>query len=176
MRPAGPERRATFDPLTGVLKRRALEERLDAMLEVRGDVRPPIGVLMAEIDGYEGIADFYGDGVAAEVLAETGRRLDTQLRAGDLCGRCAGEEFVVVLVGGDWADHTAVASRIATSMRQSMATSAGPLSITVSIGWVPIKGQITAHEAVRQAYGAMTAAATTGGGVISGGQVATAGI
>lgn len=85
---------AVIDPLTGVANRRLLGRtlgRLDG-----GDI-----VIMIDLDHFKAINDTLGHSEGDRVLRALGRTLAASLRAVDTVGRYGGEEFVVVLRGGD---------------------------------------------------------------------------
>ena len=107
------ERRASFDPLTGVLARSALLGAGAALLEraLAGD--KGAALLMLDIDRFKAINDAYGHAVGDRVLKEVAARMAASCRAGDLLGRLGGEEFLAVFAdvdrGGGGGDRRAAA-------------------------------------------------------------------
>ena len=86
-------RMAFHDPLTGLMNRRELNERLDALLD-RGQ---PLAVLFCDLDGFKGVNDTLGHDTGDEVLKIVARRFTRVLREGDLLARLGGDEFIAVL-------------------------------------------------------------------------------
>jgi diguanylate cyclase (GGDEF)-like protein len=128
-------RSATHDVLTGLLNRRAIEERLAGALAVAPD---GMLVVSLDLDGFKGVNDDHGHDVGDLVLRTLGRRLTDALRPGDVVGRFGGDEFVVVCedVGGDVDGQVAV--EIADRMEQALVAPipfpGGSWSPTASIG------------------------------------------
>ena len=106
------ERRAQTDPLTGVLNRRSLIERLDAAC-VRARARNlPISVLFLDLDHFKQINDNFGHAAGDACLAGIIPPIQAELRQSDVIGRYGGEEFVVILYGADAAAAYPIAERI----------------------------------------------------------------
>jgi diguanylate cyclase (GGDEF)-like protein len=106
------ERRAQTDPLTGVLNRRSLIERLDAAC-VRARARGlPISVLFLDLDHFKQINDTFGHAAGDACLAGIIPPIQAELRQSDVIGRYGGEEFVVILYGADAAAAYPIAERI----------------------------------------------------------------
>lgn len=87
-------RRASSDPLTGVLNRSAVLEEMEARL-----VRGPITVIYCDLDGFKAINDTLGHAGGDELLIRVARVLTTMARATDVIGRLGGDEFVIVCDG-----------------------------------------------------------------------------
>jgi len=88
---------ATTDQLTGLLNRRAMEERLEAELSraVRHQLRT--SVVMFDIDRFKQVNDTLGHQAGDRMLALIGEVLRQQCRTLDAVGRIGGDEFLVVL-------------------------------------------------------------------------------
>jgi len=92
---------ATVDPLTGMLNRNALAARVNELTEQARINRQPVAVIVGDIDHFKAINDTHGHGRGDAVLSEVAYRLRRSLRAYDLAYRLGGEEFLVLLPGGD---------------------------------------------------------------------------
>jgi diguanylate cyclase (GGDEF)-like protein len=145
---------ATTDELTGLPNRRGILERLQHELAlVRRDARA-FSILTIDIDNFKNVNDAHGHAVGDEVLKHVAARMRAQLRAYDDVGRQGGEEFMVVLPACDSAGAVGVAERIRGDIASSpVPTSAGGLTVTVSIGVATIPG-----AAVADATGLLAAA------------------
>jgi diguanylate cyclase (GGDEF)-like protein len=106
------ERRAQTDPLTGVLNRRSLIERLDAAC-LRARARGlPIALLFIDLDHFKQINDSFGHQAGDACLRAIIDPIHAELRQSDVIGRYGGEEFVVILSGADAAAANPIAQRI----------------------------------------------------------------
>ena len=95
------ERRAQTDPLTGVLNRRSLIERLDAAC-LRARARGlPIALLFIDLDHFKQINDTHGHPAGDACLKAIIDPIQAELRQSDVIGRYGGEEFVVILSSAD---------------------------------------------------------------------------
>jgi two-component system cell cycle response regulator len=129
------QQRAMHDPLTGIWNRRTVLEGLDKELDRARRERRCVTVVMFDLDGFKAINDSHGHPVGDEVLVETGRRWSAGLRSYDLLGRMGGEEFLAVPTCRNTAEAADLAERLRLIIADSpFDTSAGPLSVTVSIG------------------------------------------
>lgn len=90
---------SSTDVLTGVLNRRALEERLHDMWEHSQRLHEPLSLVMCDIDHFKHVNDEYGHQVGDTVLHQFARLLVTEAREIDKVGRYGGEEFVLLLPG-----------------------------------------------------------------------------
>ncbi len=129
------ERRAQTDPLTGVLNRRSLIERLEAAC-LRAKARKlPISVLFIDIDHFKQVNDTYGHAAGDACLAAIIPPIQAELRQSDAIGRYGGEEFVVILSGADAAAAHPIAERICRRVEDIRLDGFGtPIRVTCSIG------------------------------------------
>jgi two-component system, sensor histidine kinase LadS len=129
------ERRAQTDPLTGVLNRRSLIERLDGAC-MRAKTRGlPISVLFIDLDHFKQINDSYGHAAGDACLAGIIAPIHSELRQSDVIGRYGGEEFVVILNGADAAAARPIAERICRRVAEVQVEGfAAPIRLTCSIG------------------------------------------
>jgi len=129
------ERRAQTDPLTGVLNRRSLIERLDAAC-ARAKARGlPIALLFIDLDHFKMINDTFGHQAGDACLRAIIDPIHAELRQSDVIGRYGGEEFVVILSSADAAAATPIAQRIVERVAEVRVQGFGnPISVTCSIG------------------------------------------
>jgi diguanylate cyclase (GGDEF)-like protein len=95
------ERLSRTDPLTGVLNRRAFDDRLDHELRRMSRTSHPFGLVLIDVDQFKQINDGYGHGVGDQVLTELSRRLRLRLRDEDLLSRIGGDEFAAIITNID---------------------------------------------------------------------------
>jgi len=128
-------RLALTDPLTGLDNRRQLFALGSRALAAARRYGRPLTCIMLDIDHFKRINDTYGHGVGDEVLRTVARRCRASVRDVDVLGRYGGEEFAVVLPEIDRELGAIVAERLRTAIGGSpVATSAGPVQVTVSAG------------------------------------------
>lgn len=129
------ERRATRDGLTGILNRRAVFYMGDRLAEWRHEIRPPMALMMIDVDHLKEVNDTYGHHAGDRVLTAVSERLTSALRTGDVVGRYGGDEFVAILIGGGRDDFDRIAERIIDSMHDAVVpVEGGDHAISVSIG------------------------------------------
>jgi len=100
------------DPLTGLLNRRGLDERLAAELSRAGRDDACLACVQFDLDHFKGINDRYGHDVGDRVLVWVGAIILTESRGADVAARAGGEEFVVLLPATSRADARAFAERV----------------------------------------------------------------
>lgn len=94
-------RRATTDPLTGLLSRQGLTARVP---EVRGRAQrsgAPVSVWFLDVRGLKRANDEHGHEFGDQVLVDTAHALRASVRADDVVARWGGDEFVVLGVGSE---------------------------------------------------------------------------
>ena len=109
-------RQAAQDDLTGLLKRAALVEQLDAALVRASAAGQAVAVLFVDLDGFKDVNDTFGHPAGDAVLIQVAERLRGVLRGTDLLARVGGDEFVAVLVGLDPLDAPRIADRAAQEL------------------------------------------------------------
>jgi diguanylate cyclase (GGDEF)-like protein len=129
------ELRARTDPLTGVLNRRSLIERLDAAC-MRAKARGhPVSVLFIDLDHFKQINDTFGHAAGDACLSAIISPIQAELRQSDVIGRYGGEEFVVILTGADAAAAGPIAERICRRVADVRIEGfTAPIQLTCSIG------------------------------------------
>ncbi len=129
------ERRAQTDPLTGVLNRRSLVERLDAACLRARSRGLPIALLFIDLDHFKLINDSFGHAAGDACLRAVIGAVQSELRQSDVVGRFGGEEFVVILSSADAAAALPIAQRIRERVAQMRIDGfERPIAMTCSIG------------------------------------------
>ena len=128
-------RQATYDDLTGVLKRDAALRRLEELVAEERRPGTDAALLFVDVDGFKGINDTFGHSVGDALLQTIAARMRASIRESDVIGRLGGDEFVVVL---EQLHGTGEALALAESMRAACAepvvTADGTVATTLSIG------------------------------------------
>ena len=159
------EDEARVDPLTGLLNRRGLEERLDAELARAARDGSPLGAVAFDLDHFKRVNDEHGHEIGDRVLVWLGALLKEQARGVDVAARVGGEEFVVLLPRADHEAGRVFAERVRLAVEaggqasgRGRAGLSEALQLTVSAGVAsadaPVDGQALLAEADRALYAA----------------------
>src|SRR4051812_1414745 len=92
---------ALEDPLTALPNKRAFDDRLDTELRRAAREYYPVALVALDLDHFKEINDTWGHAVGDEALVKLAHHIEAELRAGDICGRVGGDEFVLALVRAD---------------------------------------------------------------------------
>lgn len=164
---------ANRDPLTGLLNRRALLDRLGVLVARASDVdATPTPVLFCDLDGFKAVNDSLGHAAGDELLTTVAQRIVSSLRDGDTPARAGGDEFVLLLepylarpseTRADVLGRArAVARRILDTVSRPVEVQGARLAVTVSIGIALVRPGIGPGEVLRDADAAMYRAKATG--------------
>jgi diguanylate cyclase (GGDEF)-like protein len=125
------------DPLTGLVNRRYLEERLQEELERSKRHRFAMSFMMVDIDDFKAYNDRHGHQAGDLALEMTAQCLKTALRSADVAARYGGEEFSILLPQTGLAEARIIADRIRRRIERTHFPhgKSQPLgAVTVSIG------------------------------------------
>jgi diguanylate cyclase (GGDEF)-like protein len=89
------------DPLTGLANKRAFDDRFETELRRAAREYYPVALVVLDLDRFKQINDTWGHAVGDEALVMLAQHIEAELRAGDICGRVGGDEFVLALVRAD---------------------------------------------------------------------------
>jgi len=131
------ERLAHYDPLTGIMNRRAFMDRATVMFEKAMREGTHVACIMTDIDKFKLINDTYGHAVGDEVIQQVARVLSMGLRPADVLCRYGGEEFCIMLPGLDPTQALAVGRRLCAKVEAQVGPgirSQPDLRITASFG------------------------------------------
>lgn len=160
------ERRASFDPLTGVLARAAMLERSALLVERALAGAKGVALLMLDIDRFKAVNDGHGHQAGDRVLKEVAGRMAASCRGGDLLGRVGGEEFLAVFADVTAAEALVIAERLREAVARAPVPLPGgtALAVSVSGGLMPLAaGAVTSlSEAMSRADAALYRAKSEG--------------
>jgi two-component system cell cycle response regulator len=124
------------DFLTGFHNRRYMHARLREELARAHRDRRTVACLMVDVDHFKRINDAHGHLAGDSVLREVARRIDGEIRTSDTGARFGGDEFAVVLPGGNVREAEALARRMLSAVsRMPVLVNPGvTVIITLSIG------------------------------------------
>jgi diguanylate cyclase (GGDEF)-like protein len=119
-------RTARTDTVTGIGNRRALDE---AMLTLAGT---RLAAVLLDLDHFKSFNDRNGHLAGDEALARLGAILRGAVRYQDLVFRYGGEEFLILIPGGDRESAAGLAERVRMAVQED--PQVGPWGLTVSAG------------------------------------------
>ena len=128
--------RTQMDGLTGIYNRGALEVKGMELFRRAELLAAPLSLVTFDIDHFKKVNDTHGhpagDYILKEVAAEVRNKL---IRENDFFARSGGEEFCLLLLGGELSQAEDVAERIRTTIASHKFTFQDkPIPITVSAG------------------------------------------
>lgn len=102
-----------YDPLTQILNRRALEERIWEEFNRAIRYKYPFSLIMCDVDWFKKYNDTYGHKEGDKVLHNIAQEMRASTRkSGDFVGRYGREEFIIALLHTDINGALSVAKRI----------------------------------------------------------------
>lgn len=127
-------RESNHDPLTAVLNRRGLMQRIRPILQRSALSDETLALLFIDLDDFKVINDRFGHQAGDVVLATVASRLSNGIRAGDIVGRYGGDEFVVMARVADRHEAGALAHRLAGEIAEPFTVQSESRTIGASIG------------------------------------------
>jgi len=129
------ERYAMTDQLTGMLNRRAAEDRLSEEMARAKRHHEGFALALLDLDFFKAVNDRYGHAVGDEVLKVVSERILAGLRDDDWVARWGGEEFLVFLRSADVQEAVFVIERLIAEVKATpISTGIGDLKLTLSAG------------------------------------------
>jgi diguanylate cyclase (GGDEF)-like protein/PAS domain S-box-containing protein len=154
------ERLAGTDSMTGLLNRRAFEDKMSAEFSSALRRQRSLSILVMDIDDFKIRNDQYGHAAGDAALRHVGEVLRKVVRSGDCAARTGGEEFAIILPETSADQSILVAQRV-----QELLGSTDPDDhrVSLSIGIASLQTATTDWETLfSQADHAMYQAKQTG--------------
>jgi diguanylate cyclase (GGDEF)-like protein len=156
---------AGHDSLTGLLNRRAFEERLvDAFERCRRYDRR-LGLIMIDLDEFKPVNDAHGHAVGDEVLRRLARRIAKLTRRTDSVCRMGGDEFLVLVEDVQAEKDVELhADRLLATLMRPIELEGARIEVSASIG-VALQREVGAgaEALIQRADRAMYEAKSAGG-------------
>jgi diguanylate cyclase (GGDEF)-like protein len=89
--------RSEHDLLTDIPNRFRMEQQIDKLMQNAGRTESAFGLIYIDLDRFKQINDRFGHQIGDLFLQEVARRMELQLRTGDMLARIGGDEFVALL-------------------------------------------------------------------------------
>ncbi len=131
---------ASHDPVTGLINRKAFENRLaDTLIAVKADETRRHVLLYVDLDQFKLVNDTCGHSAGDQLLKQITALINDKIRTSDVLARLGGDEFGILLEGCSISQ----AIKIADDLRQSIQDfrfvwQDGALNVGASIGVVDI--------------------------------------
>ncbi len=151
---------ADTDDLTGLLNRRAFNQRLDEMFHRARLATTPLSLVEVDVDEFKRINDRHGHAAGDAALVAVADALMRSVREGELVARIGGEEFAIILPNTDAETSLTIADRCRRSLTAEGYT--GP-ELTLSAGVATYPMHATDAEGLLRAADAALYAAKTAG-------------
>jgi diguanylate cyclase (GGDEF)-like protein len=154
---------ANTDDLTGLLNRRALEERLGAELSRSSRHSLDTTVILLDLDSFKRVNDSGGHAAGDDLLRAVGRLLKEQCRQPDIVGRLGGDEFLVMLPMTSPREAMVLVGRIQAGLPGLADLGQGePVTVSIGVAASPQHGT-TVSSLMATADAAMYKAKRAGG-------------
>ena len=151
---------ALRDPLTGAQNRRAMEQEMGIAIKRFDREHVAVGIAMLDLDHFKRINDLYGHEAGDAVLVAFAGIIQRSTRTVDRFFRFGGEEFVLLLPGGDQVALRAIGDHLCAIVGRELVCQAE--AITVSIGAAELRPGEDAHTWLARADAALYAAKNAG--------------
>ncbi len=127
-------RTSETDPLTGVLNRRGLENRLSSTIHDGPDGDVGYAVVMADIDRFKKVNDTYGHDAGDVIIRAFADLLGEVARECDCVARWGGEEFFIVISNAESASARLYAETVRARWESLRHDCLGGGTVTASFG------------------------------------------
>lgn len=137
------EQLSVTDPLTGLLNRRYIEERLEEEVKRSNRHGFPMSFMMLDVDHFKSFNDQFGHPAGDEALKLVGNVIRDTLRSADVAARFGGEEFAILLPQTVGEEAAMIAERIRRNIEE---TDFHYRKVTMSIGVASCSADLCSSE------------------------------
>ncbi|MEX0782948.1 MAG: diguanylate cyclase [Dehalococcoidia bacterium] len=129
------EREARTDHLTGLYNRRAFDEKLHEICECARHGNEPVALIIVDVAGTRTVNEVHGHDAGDSMIRRAAAGIMRCVRVGDFAARVGGDDFGVILPGGDLDLGRRVARRIAHEIeRLNSSTWYDQIPVVVTFG------------------------------------------
>jgi diguanylate cyclase (GGDEF)-like protein/PAS domain S-box-containing protein len=143
---------ARTDPLTKLLNRRGMLERIETE-QIRFERnRRQFGVVISDIDKFKNFNDTYGHDCGDFVLRSVAKLMREMIRKQDIIARWGGEEFLLIFPETDLEGSQIITERIRQKIEESLYIYDGNrVSITMTFGVTIYDRDMDIYDCIKQA-------------------------
>lgn len=146
------EKKTTRDDLTGLFNRQYLMERLDEETKRTKVNNSATALMLIELDNFKEITSIYGHQTENIIIAESAKKINRSLAAGEIASRYDDEMFAVLAPGITAPLMLETAEIIRRTISESnIITADGEFRVTVSIGAADTSGSRDLRELAEEA-------------------------
>lgn len=161
---------AQHDHLTGLVNRALFSDRLRHAIARSARDDRLLGLVILDVDGFEGVNSEHGTATGDLLLRSIGQRMRGTLRKVDTLGRFGSDEFALIAEDVKAVDHiTLVAQKLLDAVTQPFFLEGREVTVTASVGTAlfPFDGP-GPDQLLAKAKEGLAAAKATGGNSING--------
>ncbi|TCV89662.1 sensor domain-containing diguanylate cyclase [Sulfurirhabdus autotrophica] len=151
---------ATTDALTGITNRGQFDAILEKELVRAQRYHTPIYLIMFDIDHFKRVNDNFGHLIGDSVLVQLAKLVSEKIRLNDVFARWGGEEFVLLLTGGDMLGALRLAENLRMDIQSFVFPEVG--RVTCSFGVAEFAEADAIKDLVRRADMALYKAKANG--------------
>lgn len=161
------EVRASTDPLTGLLNRRALDTAAAQAVTAVNEGKGTFSAVVLDLDKYKELNDRLGHVAGDHALQAVGQCLQRELRVTDRVARLGGDEFVLLLPRTPGKEATMIAERLRSCLQELKFGRTGPVAqLTGSFGVAEAVPGESWEQLLERCDGALYAAKHGGGNAV----------
>lgn len=123
-----------FDVLTGLLNKKAFDERLAQAVDLARERRERVSLLWFDLDNFKVVNDTLGHSVGDELLVEMAKRLRHTFGNGVPLARHSGDTFVAIVAKEEQARVALMATEALTRLQAPLTVQTHRLSLGASVG------------------------------------------
>jgi len=153
-------RAATFDRLTGLVNRQALEEKILTEMERARRYSNSFALIMLDLDDFKQINDTFGHLAGDRALSSIAEILRQNVRVVDHVGRWGGEEFMILLTEANGGEAALVAEKLRLALIDHKIDEAA--TVTASFGVTIYRADDTLDSLINRVDGLLYSAKNSG--------------
>ncbi|MFL6559784.1 MAG: putative bifunctional diguanylate cyclase/phosphodiesterase [Bacillus sp. (in: firmicutes)] len=129
------EYQAYHDPLTGLLNRRYLQEKLKSAIDHANGTGNTVSVLFIDLDRFKQVNDSFGHNKGDEILKTVANRIIASLPSNNaIITRQGGDEFIILLLGHSLHETKAVAEKLVNNLKKTYLLDGNEVYLSASCG------------------------------------------